>query len=137
MGGEGSEVSSELLGLVTLLSANESELARVAGVAEKEVESDEQVVGAVQGLLAKHPSPSALQHILVTRGHLGASLFLKQQPTQPISQKAHHVDKVVDTTGAGDCFRGSLAPPPSLALCSMLDISPQDYTRFVLYAHIC
>ncbi|KAK1947780.1 Ribokinase [Phytophthora citrophthora] len=48
------------------------------------------------------------KNILVTLGSYG-SVFVPADGSEVLRQKAFKVDNVVDTTGAGDCYRGAFA----------------------------
>jgi ribokinase len=88
-----------LFPLVDILIVNETELAAFAGV-EVTAEDQAALIAAARGLISR---PG--QRVLVTLGKTGAVA---------VSDDGHIVApgraaKVVDTTGAGDCFCGVLA----------------------------
>ena len=93
-------IDGGLLGLVDILTPNESELAFLSGAAITEGSSDEEIVAAARGLAI---SPD--QRIVVTLGPRGALAVVGEEtlrvPGRPVTP--------VDTTGAGDCFVGTLA----------------------------
>lgn len=97
MGGEATEASGELLSHLTFLTANETELARIARMP---TESEEQVLAAGNHVRERF----GVANILLTLGERGAMLLLNDGSV--VKQTAVRVDKIVDTTGAGDCFRG-------------------------------
>lgn len=97
LGGEATPVSPSLLQQVTFLTANETELSRVASLPT--VTSDE-VLAAASSIRARY----GVKNILITIGERGSLLIIDDGSV--IQQPACKVDKVVDTTGAGDCFRG-------------------------------
>lgn len=93
-------VDGGLLGLVDILVPNETELAFLSGAAITEASADAEIAAAARSLAARPD-----QKIVVTlgpRGALavqgGATLRVQGRPVTP-----------VDTTGAGDCFVGTLA----------------------------
>jgi len=115
MGGEDLPLPDELLACLTLLSANETELARLSGLP---TDTDPQVhmaALAVQKRAAKEAGDGVGAgagagagpglHVLLTLGSRGALLLLPNGSF--ISEPALPVPRVVDTTGAGDCFRGA------------------------------
>lgn len=93
-------IDGGLLGLVDILAPNETELAFLSGVAITEASSDEEIAAAARGL-----APSPDQRIVVTLGPRGALAVVGEEtlrvPGRPVTP--------VDTTGAGDCFVGTLA----------------------------
>mmetsp|Transcript_37106 Transcript_37106/g.59596 ORF Transcript_37106/g.59596 Transcript_37106/m.59596 type:complete len:155 (+) Transcript_37106:535-999(+) len=101
VGGEERELSDELLSSVSLVSLNETELARLTGGMKTDTKG--QCIDAAKLLLEK-----GCKEILVTLGKDGAILI---SPKGQIEQEVLEVDKekIVDTTGAGDCFRGAFA----------------------------
>ncbi|TYZ64291.1 hypothetical protein PybrP1_013124 [[Pythium] brassicae (nom. inval.)] len=103
-GGEDRAIPDHVLPLITYLCPNETELTRLAG---REVSSADDAVAAARVLQSRGANA-----LLVTLGAQG-SVFV---PTSAggdnapvIHQPCFSVDKVVDTTGAGDCFRGAFA----------------------------
>jgi len=111
MGGEDAPLPDALLAQLTTLSANETELARLTDLP---TDSDEQVRTAAQELqkrwkAAVEADAAAAKvqeglHVLVTLGERGSMLLLPDGSV--LTAPAHRVSSVVDTTGAGDCFRG-------------------------------
>eukprot|EP00466_Bigelowiella_natans_P003162 jgi/Bigna1/70855/fgenesh1_pg.13_\ len=113
VGGEERELSDELLSSVSLVSLNETELARLTGGMKTDTKG--QCIDAAKLLLEK-----GCKEILVTLGKDGAILISPKAITTAtnsntcsgqIEQEVLEVDKekIVDTTGAGDCFRGAFA----------------------------
>lgn len=88
----------ELLALTDILVVNESELAALAGAEAEAATADEimRQVALIRGA----------RTVLVTRGGEGCVLI---QPNQDALSFAAPTVAVVDTTGAGDCFCGTLA----------------------------
>ena len=102
-GGVDAPPPDALLSLVHTLSPNETELARlVGGGGGLREDDDAAVAAAASSLLARGPS-----RILVKRGARGAMLVTANAP--PLLAPAFRVPRVVDTTGAGDCFTGAFA----------------------------
>ncbi|WP_439374096.1 ribokinase [Bradyrhizobium sp. DASA03120] len=94
------KMSSELLALVDILVLNETELGFLAGVELSESDEAAPIIGVARQLQAR-----ADQTICITLGKRGV---LALAGREEISVPGRAV-KVVDTTGAGDCFVGALA----------------------------
>lgn len=114
MGGEELDMPDGLLADLTLLSANETELARLAAAPTDTDAQVREAALAVQarakalataGAQAQGQGQSQGLHVLLTLGSRGALLLLPDG--QFLQQAALAVPRVVDTTGAGDCFRGA------------------------------
>jgi ribokinase len=90
-------LSDELLGLIDVLTPNETELRSVAGVA-----ADAPPEVAAQALLQR-----GVKAVLVTLGADGCCLW--QRGVAALAMPGRRVDQVVDTIGAGDTFTGALA----------------------------
>lgn len=101
MGGEDAPISKQLLQNVDYLCPNETELQRIA---QMPTTNDAEVSAAAKHVQTKFGVP----HILVTVGKDGSMLFSKDT-VEPLRQPAFTAKEVVDTTGAGDCFRGTFA----------------------------
>jgi ribokinase len=97
-GGADAAISQELLPLLSVLSPNETELARLTGMA---TDTEQQVEKAAHVLLDK-----GVHTVLVKLGSKG-SLLVTRDGT--VSQPIVTAGKVVDTTGAGDCFTAAFA----------------------------
>ena len=93
-------VDAALLGLVDVLVVNETELAALAGAAVTGDSPDDDVAAAARRLAVR-----AEQRIVVTLGPRGA-VAVAGRETFTVPGRAV---KPVDTTGAGDCFVGTLA----------------------------
>src|SRR5207302_1871597 len=91
MGGEATPVSADLLSQLTFLTANETELARIAKLP---TDTDEQVVAAAKSVQKSYSVPKEL----VTLGERGAILFLQDGTT--VQVPGVKVENVVDITGA-------------------------------------
>jgi ribokinase len=109
-GGIAEPIAPELLQHITWCSPNETELARLTGLP---TETKDQVQAAAQGLMRQGVDQvlvklgaegSMLVGCSATHGSATAAGQATVQGTAPIIQKAVPVEKVVDTTGAGDCF---------------------------------
>ncbi|BDA46191.1 Ribokinase [Coccomyxa sp. Obi] len=98
-GGVEGPISSELLKNISILSPNETELARLTG---RNTESQEEAEAAAQVMLGQ-----GVDIVLVKRGTSGSLQVSKD--AGPLTQAIFPVEKVVDTTGAGDCFTGAYA----------------------------
>jgi len=114
VGGRDEPFSPDLLSYVDILSPNETELIRVLGKKPKD-EADQEK--SIEDLLRQYPS----MRLLLKKGEYGSALYFLENPKEPqtspirlISKPAYTFDnfpdlKLVDTTGAGDCFTGAFA----------------------------
>jgi len=94
-GGVEGPINTELLSCLSILSPNETELSRLTGMP---TDSMDKVQAAAESLMSL-----GVQNVLVKLGSDGSLLL--PGPGQPsIRQEAIKAPKVVDTTGAGDCF---------------------------------
>lgn len=100
LGGEDRPLSDALAKNVTYLCPNETELGRLT---EMKVGDYQEMVRAAIALIKS----KRVQHVVVTMGALGS--FVVDNKENVMFQNAYNVSKVVDTTGAGDCFRGVFA----------------------------
>jgi len=98
-GGREGALDPGLLRRLAVLSPNETELARMTGMPTG---SAEQVEAAAAALLGE-----GVGAVLVKLGSKG-SLLLRPGET-PFQQDAVPVEKIVDTTGAGDCYTAAWA----------------------------
>jgi ribokinase len=96
-GGEDAAMAPALCGLLTFLCPNETELARLVGMPTA---TQAEVLAAARALQTK-----GVRNVLVTLGEDGALLLT--EGGEVLLQKSHRVRTVLDTTGAGDCFRGA------------------------------
>lgn len=96
--------SQELLQLASVVCPNETELAALTG--DLPVGTDAEIRHAAQQLLAKSADDAT---VLVTLGPRGAFIVDKAAHRAGTFVACPAVDSVVDTSGAGDCFLGSLA----------------------------
>mmetsp|Transcript_43494 Transcript_43494/g.85144 ORF Transcript_43494/g.85144 Transcript_43494/m.85144 type:complete len:319 (+) Transcript_43494:31-987(+) len=99
VGGEDSPLAPAIFPHIFLLSPNETELARVSGLP---TDTNDQIIVACKKL-----QKLGVKNVLVTLGTRG-SIFVNESGRvyQAPSFKAA---KVVDTTGAGDCYRAAFA----------------------------
>jgi len=101
-------ISGELLRLVDILVPNETELAVLSGTAVTKDSMDEEIAAAARGLAA-HQN----QKIVVTLGPRGALAVAGAVSGAVTGEETLRVPgrpvTPVDTTGAGDCFVGTLA----------------------------
>jgi len=84
-----------------ILCVNETEAQIILGQ-EDEIETETDIENAMNLLLVK------CQIIVITLGSKGAAIASRDNP-KPIWIKAEKADKVVDTTGAGDSFVGTMS----------------------------
>ncbi|XP_024376594.1 uncharacterized protein [Physcomitrium patens] len=98
-GGAEGPIPEELLKHVTVLSPNESELARLTAMPTNSLEKILLAAAKVQEM--------GVQQVLVKMGETGSVLVSGKEP--PIYQPAILAPTVVDTTGAGDTFTASYA----------------------------
>ncbi|PRW20369.1 hypothetical protein C2E21_9039 [Chlorella sorokiniana] len=98
-GGCADPICQDLLRCVTVLSPNETELSNLTGLP---TETEEQIVAAAQQLHAQ-----GVAAVLVKLGSRGSLLVDSQGEVW--REPACKVEKVVDTTGAGDCFTAAFA----------------------------
>lgn len=87
---------ASLLGLVDVLTPNETELMQLAGQAHSQSIAQ----------AANHLLTLGVRAVLVTLGAAGCALY--QKVCEPVTLPAHRM-RVADTIGAGDTFTGSLA----------------------------
>lgn len=96
-GGAGDQIDPRLLECLFILAPNEIELSDATGMPTK---TREEIITAARALQGK-----GVQNVLVTLGGDG-SIFL--DPNGNLTEQSiFKAEKVVDTTGAGDCFRGA------------------------------
>ena len=116
-GGSGGVVLPALLSLVDILSPNEHELAVLTGMPTS---TNEETLAAARALQAR-----GAHTLLVKLGRRGAMLVPEQG--KPVMHGAFEV-KVVDTTGAGDCFTAAYA------VATVGGMQPQARLRFACAA---
>jgi len=122
VGGEERTFPKELLESLELISPNETELARATGM---KTDTKEQCVEAARELIKR-----GCGKVLVTLGKDGAVLVSGDTSEDVVEQGCWKVDpkKIVDTTGAGDCFRGAFA------VAQAEGKSPKESLRFATAA---
>ncbi|KAJ9527636.1 hypothetical protein QJQ45_025914, partial [Haematococcus lacustris] len=99
-GGVDAPLAPDLLACLTLLSPNETELARLTHL---RTDTEEEIQAAAQKLQAQ-----GVTSVLVKLGAQG-SLLLPGAGQAAVRQPALPAPQVVDTTGAGDCFTAAYA----------------------------
>uniref|UniRef100_A0A1I8NU87 Ribokinase n=1 Tax=Stomoxys calcitrans TaxID=35570 RepID=A0A1I8NU87_STOCA len=92
----------ELIQAATILCVNETEAALMTGV--EAIETISEAKTAAIKLIEMGAST-----VIITLGSQGAIYMEKREPQVCIHVAAHKVEKVIDTTGAGDAFLGALA----------------------------
>jgi ribokinase len=98
-GGAEGPIPEELLKFVTVLSPNETELARLTGMPTKSLEDVIDAAAKIQEM--------GVKQVLVKMGEHGSVLVREDGP--PLMQAAILAPVVVDTTGAGDTFTAAYA----------------------------
>lgn len=98
VGGEDRPISSDMLQLCDYIMPNESELQRLVHSLGESTTNSENIVDMAK-LLQKHGA----RNVLVTQGSRGSTLVCESGDV--IHQAACSVLRVVDETGAGDCYR--------------------------------
>jgi ribokinase len=111
-----------LLKCVDVAVVNEIELAQVSGVSLRESSALKTVIAACQALRAKGP-----RAVIATLGARGAVVVSAETVATLPGLKA----RVVDTTGAGDCFVGALAARMATGATLV------DAARFAVAAATC
>ncbi|KAG6618523.1 ribokinase [Phytophthora cinnamomi] len=99
-GGDDYQIPADVLPLLTFVCPNETELARLT---EREVSNTDDAIAAARFL-----QEQGAKDVLVTLGADG-SVFVPDDDSEVLRQSSFKVDNVVDTTGAGDCYRGAFA----------------------------
>ncbi len=113
VGGRDEPLSADLLKYVDILSPNETELTRVIG---KKLNGDN-LDKDIETFLRQYPT----MKLLLKKGEFGSALYYLEDPSKPDTSPMHLISKpaydfsnfpdlkLVDTTGAGDCFTGAFA----------------------------
>ncbi|OWY91948.1 Ribokinase [Phytophthora megakarya] len=99
-GGDDYPIPVDVLPLLTFVCPNETELARLT---KREVNNSDDAIKAARFL-----QEQGAKDVLVTLGSDG-SVFVPIDGSEVLRQSAFKVESVVDTTGAGDCYRGAFA----------------------------
>eukprot|EP00475_Leptophrys_vorax_P022533 TRINITY_DN3067_c0_g1_i2.p1 TRINITY_DN3067_c0_g1~~TRINITY_DN3067_c0_g1_i2.p1 ORF type:complete len:320 (-),score=95.50 TRINITY_DN3067_c0_g1_i2:68-1027(-) len=100
VGGEDKPLDQGIFKFLHVISPNETELARITGLP---TETDEDVANAARKLLE-----AGVQNVLVKLGSRGSVMF-SSSSSEVLQQEVFPVDKIVDTTGAGDCFTAAFS----------------------------
>jgi len=119
-GGIDAPLSPELLALVTCLSPNETELARLTGLP---TDSEAQVLTAAQAL-----TRGGVTQVLVKLGARGALLL---SADGAVTRQAALPVQVIDTTGAGDCFTAAYS------VATLEGLTPAARLAFACAAAAC
>ncbi|KAM7347561.1 ribokinase [Cochliomyia hominivorax] len=96
------DTPKELLVAASILCVNETEAALMCQI--KDIQSLEQAKCAVKQLLKM-----GANMVIITLGALGAVYSSNKAPNKCVHVAANKIEKVVDTTGAGDAFLGAFA----------------------------
>lgn len=99
VGGADTPLSPSIFPHLYLITPNETELARITGLP---TETNAQITTAVKKLQSQ-----GVSNVLVTLGIRGSVFF--SQDGKVYEQPSFKVTNVVDTTGAGDCYRAAFA----------------------------
>ncbi|GMF12826.1 unnamed protein product [Phytophthora lilii] len=99
-GGDDTPIPAEVLPLLSFVCPNETELARLT---KREVKDVDDAIAAARFL-----QEQGAKDVLVTLGAYG-SVYVPVDSSKVLRQSSFKVDNVVDTTGAGDCYRGAFA----------------------------
>jgi ribokinase len=114
VGGRDEPFTEELFRYVDILSPNETELIRVLGKKPRDQEEHDH---EIELFLRKYPH----MKLLLKKGEFGSAIYFLEDPAEPqttpiklITKPAYNFEnfpglKLVDTTGAGDCFTGAFA----------------------------
>mgnify|MGYP000683756078 CR=1 FL=1 len=102
VGGKDSPLDPELAPYITICWPNETELMNISGGLP--TGTDDEIAAAVAVLREQ-----GVREVLVTLGEAGSMMFEEgvTNAKDAIRGPCYKVDKVVDTTGAGDCFRAA------------------------------
>lgn len=101
VGGKDEPIDSSICPLLYIVWPNETELANITGMP---TDTEDQIAAAVKSLQS-----SGVTEVLVTLGEKGSRFF--KADGSLISQDRLKIDaeSVIDTTGAGDCFRAAFS----------------------------
>jgi ribokinase len=100
-GGEDRAVPKELLSKISFLCPNETEISRLVGF---DVKNKEDAIAA-----ARQIQSQGGQNVIITLGSNGSIFVPSNSSETPTFQPCYSVEKVVDTTGAGDSYRSAFA----------------------------
>ncbi|KAG1697565.1 hypothetical protein DVH05_016005 [Phytophthora capsici] len=99
-GGDDYPIPADVYPHLAFICPNETELARLT---KRQVNTMDDAIDAARFL-----QEQGAKDVLVTLGSYG-SVFVPVDGSEVLRQKAFKIDNVVDTTGAGDCYRGAFA----------------------------
>jgi sugar/nucleoside kinase (ribokinase family) len=70
--------------------------------------------------------------LIVKHGEYGSTAFFSEQPDKPFRAPALPLDKIVDPTGAGDCFAGGFFG----YLATQKEITPKSFRNAMFYGGV-
>jgi len=106
VGGEDRPIDKELLGCCDYILPNETELKRLVQASDHEQNETCPPINLIIEY-AKQVQKMGAKNVLVTLGSNGS--ILVREDGNLVQMGTYHVDKVVDETGAGDCYRAAFA----------------------------
>jgi sugar/nucleoside kinase (ribokinase family) len=89
--------------------------------------NESNLVVAARKILALGPKTLIVKH-----GEYGSTAFFSEQPDKPFRAPALPLDKIVDPTGAGDCFAGGFFG----YLATQKDITPKSFRNAMFYGGV-
>jgi ribokinase len=107
IGGEDRPIDSKTLECCNYIAPNESELHRLVATFNSDIDELDKEDDSMIVSLAKILQKRGACNVLVTRGSRGSTLVCADGNV--LHQPAYKVSKVIDETGAGDCFRAAFA----------------------------
>ena len=89
--------------------------------------NESNLVLAARKILAMGPKTLIVKH-----GEYGSTAFFSEQPDKPFRAPALPLDKIVDPTGAGDCFAGGFFG----YLATQKEITPKSFRNAMFYGGV-